>query len=507
MYSIPVWRGPAGGLEPEDRVRVDVAIETAETINARIGEATEARDTAVAAAAATDADAQAAEAGRQQAVQAAGDAAAAALDAAEQKRQAADAARRGAIIGVPISNPLGWDFQRNSVRVGWNQSGSMEEMPAGQAQGGYAANGEYQGILINQKRTNWLPNPNAVGASSGTITGSATQPPMPVGWVFQTRNTGTQIDIAPISAMGRPALSMRFRAGAALTSSTADAFEFAARNAISAAAGEVWCLAFWCRISAGSMPGAATVRTRILSRAGTTVVDNVLVTRSLTSSWALITQSQVMGSGVTHVTAGVSMTWVTGVTPDITIEIAAPQLFRGASANLPVLPPASELGPYTREQDIITVPASVLGGNLGQSSGSLWGTITSYYPGGSDDMGVISLGDGSAENVIGVVIDKDYTSISLRMILSGVESTPSTCAIPASNLGGPLRFGMSWGNGQIQVFACGIAGAAVAAAGYPPITQAMIGRFASLLGFDGSLSNLDVRPTPIWGSDGAALTA
>lgn len=37
-------------------------------INARIGEATEARDTAVAAAAATDADAQAVEAGRQQAV-------------------------------------------------------------------------------------------------------------------------------------------------------------------------------------------------------------------------------------------------------------------------------------------------------------------------------------------------------------------------------------------------------------------------------------------------------
>ena len=91
MHSIPVWRGPAGGLEPEDRVRVDDAIETAETINARISEATAARDAAVAAAAATDADAQATEAGRQQAVQAAGDAAAARA-AAEQERQAAEAA-------------------------------------------------------------------------------------------------------------------------------------------------------------------------------------------------------------------------------------------------------------------------------------------------------------------------------------------------------------------------------------------------------------------------------
>ena len=98
MYSIPVWRGPAGGLEPEDRVRVDAAIETAETINARIGEATEAAEIATEAAAATDADAQAVEAGRNQAVQAAGDAAAARAAAeaerllAEQHRQAAEAA-------------------------------------------------------------------------------------------------------------------------------------------------------------------------------------------------------------------------------------------------------------------------------------------------------------------------------------------------------------------------------------------------------------------------------
>ena len=92
MYSIPVWRGPRGAMEPEDRTRIDAAIETAETINARIGEATEARDTAVAAAAATDADAQATEAGRQQAVQAAGDAAAA--------RQAAEQARLEAVAAI-----------------------------------------------------------------------------------------------------------------------------------------------------------------------------------------------------------------------------------------------------------------------------------------------------------------------------------------------------------------------------------------------------------------------
>ena len=92
------FQGPPGQLDPQDRVRVDAAIVTAETINARMAEATEAAEIATEAAEQTDADAQATEAGRQQAVQAAGDAAAARAAAeaarllAEQERQAAEAA-------------------------------------------------------------------------------------------------------------------------------------------------------------------------------------------------------------------------------------------------------------------------------------------------------------------------------------------------------------------------------------------------------------------------------
>ena len=94
--TIGAWRGAPGAMAPEDRVRIDEAIETAETINARMAEATEAAEIATEAAAATDADAQATEAGRQHAVQAAGDAAAARAGAeaarllAEQERQAAE---------------------------------------------------------------------------------------------------------------------------------------------------------------------------------------------------------------------------------------------------------------------------------------------------------------------------------------------------------------------------------------------------------------------------------
>lgn len=84
-------RGLPGQIDPADRVRIDAAIQTAETINARMAETLEARDQAVAAAQGTAGDAQATAADRQQAAQAASDAEAARA-AAEQERQAAEAA-------------------------------------------------------------------------------------------------------------------------------------------------------------------------------------------------------------------------------------------------------------------------------------------------------------------------------------------------------------------------------------------------------------------------------
>ena len=89
-------RGLPGQIDPADRVRIDAAIETAETINARMAETLEARDQAVAAAQGTAGDAQATAADRQQAAQAASDAEAARAAAeaarllAEQERQAAE---------------------------------------------------------------------------------------------------------------------------------------------------------------------------------------------------------------------------------------------------------------------------------------------------------------------------------------------------------------------------------------------------------------------------------
>ncbi|WP_423208789.1 hypothetical protein [Paracoccus yeei] len=100
------FQGPPGQLDPEDRVRVDAAITTAETINARIGEATEAAEIATEAAEQTDADAQATEAGRQQAVQAAGDAAAARAAAALDRAAAESAARTLGATAYPARADL-----------------------------------------------------------------------------------------------------------------------------------------------------------------------------------------------------------------------------------------------------------------------------------------------------------------------------------------------------------------------------------------------------------------
>ncbi|MFG6081591.1 hypothetical protein ACEUZ9_002215 [Paracoccus litorisediminis] len=495
-------RGPRGAIQPEDRFRIDGAIEANENLSASMAQVESARGQAVAAAGATAGDRVAT--GRDRSVTEA--AALIASDAAET------AAALASVIGTPIGNPLGWQFSRESVRLGWDQAGALEEIPAGQAQGGYSRAGQYLGVLLNKERRNYAANPNMLGAAVGTLAGGAASPPFPTGWTTPTRNSGVSIDVTPITVLGRPGLRLRFYSAAALVSTTVDAIEFAARGAVGAAMGQNWCVSFWYRLVAGSLPAGVTFRSRMLSRNGSGgAVNNANQLQTLDGSWRPAEQAVAMGAAVADVTGGFQISWVAGVQPDFTIEVFAPELFQGVRPTLPALPPIASLGPYTRQQDQVTVPASVLGGYLGRSRGAVFATLTSYYPvagaAAADWSGIISVGDGTASNLIGLAINPGFTSVEARLISSGVANTVAACALTAPPDGSPFKVGLSWGDGLIQVFARGVASAQVPlTVALPTITQAMIGRLASLFGFDGSLSNLDLRPAPVWGADGAALT-
>ena len=505
MHSIPVWRGPAGGLEPEDRVRVDAAIETAETINARIGEATEAAEIATVAAAATDADAQATEAGRQQAVQAAGDAAAA-WQAAQSAANTANSVISS--IGLPIGNPMAWSFARASARLAWDARGDFEEVSEGQAQGGFDRSGRYLGVMLGRQRRNWLPNPNIVGAGSGTLTTSTPSPPFPTGWTRPGRNTGIAIDITAITALGRPGLRLRFYAAAALTAATADQIEFGPRGGIPAEAGQTWGASFFYRLVAGTPPTATTFRTKILSRNSSGgAVNSVNAALTLDGSWRRAEQVQVMGAGVVDIISGLQMSWATGQQPDFTIEIVAPELAQDLITELPALPPVASLGPYTRAQDMITVPAAVLGNYLGRERGALFATIAGWRP-VSVWSGIAGLGDGTGGNAMGLAISPDFGTYEARLSVGGLANAASAVTMTPPVAGAPVRVGFSWGDGQIQVFARGQAGPAVPiTVGTPIITQAFIGRLADALTFEGAMSSIELRPAPVWDDLGAAITA
>lgn len=99
MTSYPVWRGPAGGLEPEDRARVDAAVAASETINAVVGEVTAARDAVVPAAAQVSEDLAAVEAAR-----------AAVIPAAEQVAQDRDAVVAARDAVVPAAEQVAQDL-------------------------------------------------------------------------------------------------------------------------------------------------------------------------------------------------------------------------------------------------------------------------------------------------------------------------------------------------------------------------------------------------------------
>ena len=503
--TIGAWRGPRGAMEPEDRVRIDAAIETAETINARMAAATEAAEIATEAAAATDADVQATEAGRQQAVQAA-DAAAAARQAAQSAADTANASISS--IGLPIGNPMAWSFARASSRVAWDARGDFEEVAEGQAQGGFDRTGRYLGVMLGRERRNWLQNPNALGAGIGTLTNTTTTPPFPTGWTRPGRNSGIAIDITPITALGRPGLRLRFYAATALTAATADQIEFGPRGGVSAAADQTWGASFFYRLVAGAPPTSTTFRTKILSRnSGGSAVNSVNAALVLDSSWRRAEQVQAMGAGVVDIISGLQMSWATGQQPDFTIEIVAPELAQDLITDLPALPPVASLGPYTRAQDMITVPADALGSYLGRERGALFATIAGWRS-GAGWSGIAGLGDGTAGNVMGLAMSPDFGTCEARLSVGGSANAASAVTMTPPAAGAPVRVGFSWGDGQIQVFARGQAGPAVPiTVGTPIITQVFIGRLADSLTFEGAMSSIELRPAPVWDDLGAAITA
>lgn len=203
-----------------------------------------------------------------------------------------------------------------------------------------------------------------------------------------------------------------------------------------------------------------------------------------------------------------------GTVLDFTIRFSAPMVEIGPAPSVPVLPPVAAPAIGSRAQGTVTIPVEQLGARLSRRKGMIivdWcsqpGPFTSAND--ADWLGLISIGDTSAGNVLGLVINPAHTSIEARLIVAGVPQTPSVVTIAAPAAGTTIRTLVSWDldTGVLQVCARGVVGSKVALAAMPAgITHVMPGRNATLHPLAGYISGLDVRPAPLYDAAAAALT-
>ena len=123
-------------------------------------------------------------------------------------------------------------------------------------------------------------------------------------------------------------------------------------------------------------------------------------------------------------------------------------------------------------------------------------------------MGLISWGDTTADNRMGLLINPAHTSVEARSTAGGVVQTASAVTITAPAAGATTRAALAWDldAGFIQVAARGVAGSKVACTALPVPGFVMPGRYATSNPLFGRIQGYDVRPAALFDASLAALT-
>jgi hypothetical protein len=168
----------------------------------------------------------------------------------------------------------------------------------------------------------------------------------------------------------------------------------------------------------------------------------------------------------------------------------------------------------TRAEGTVSIPIF----NLGTKYNYRQGTIIvdwSSQPGAfvsvadADFFGILSLGDLTADNVMGVLINHAHNAVVFRRTVATVSQSSATVDITAPLAGQSICVAFSWNIdlGNMQVAARGAAGVKLTGqTSLPPITHMMPGRFSTTRPLFGNISGVDILPTSTFDSALAALT-
>lgn len=434
-------------------------------------------------------------------------------------RVAALAAAQAAAATIPIlgdrtvgrrpGDTATWSMIRATPAWGFGPDGALVETPVDTLRWEFdPVTRAPLGVAFAGARTNVWGNPLGVGAVAGS---PGTRPTL-----SGTIPTGVTMEqLGPMTVNGIPGWA--FRLVGVPSTTAAQAWALGGQNNCNV--GDLIQTAGWFAMLAGSMANVSFLNLRGHggSDAGLTLATGgsplTATPQFFRRPWTATT-----GTGIQPV-----LRWQFQNTTDpVDISIfvgAGQQRIAAPFLDAPIFPAAGTTGSSTRAQGNVSQPVQQFGTRWNYRQGLIlldWnsapGPFTSALD--ADWFGLISWGDTTADNRMGLLINPAHTSIEARMTSGGAVQAPSAVTIPAPAAGATTRALLAWnldavspGNGFMQVCARGVAGTKVPITTLPTPGFLMLGRFGtSNPGFIG-LPGFDLRPVALFDGEAAALTA
>lgn len=213
----------------------------------------------------------------------------------------------------------GFTCTRASVATYFNQAGTNVTVGPNVARYNYT-NGVADGLLLEEQRTNLIPNSTMVGASAPSTA--------PTGWTLSVVS-GLTTTISTATVNGLNGIAVRL-VGTPSGSPFIQAF-MTPTTSVAAAQNDTFSLSSYLAITAGSTTNITSITQRLLEYNGsgsivaTDVSSNLLTVLTATATRQLYEGVVVQAATAANVRPLVAMSWTSGAI-DVTLFIAAPQL-------------------------------------------------------------------------------------------------------------------------------------------------------------------------------------
>lgn len=360
---------------------------------------------------------------------------------------------------------------RSSEAWCFNAAGTLEQVPANLPRFDYdPVTLQPRGLLLEEQRTNSIPNSSMSGAAVGSL---------PTGWATSTSPSlagATFTVVAVGNENGMSYVDIRFQG------TTVAVTQFncttSGNSVIAAAAGDAWSASTFGRLISGSM-SSITLQNRIIARTsgGAFIASNDVAAIAAASTIAAggASLSYTLPASTGFVQHAFCILAQAGISVDVTIRFAAPQLEKGSSSTS-YIPTTS--APVTRAADIVSL--NTLSPWFNALEGTLFvDAVAEGLPAGTAAMCSVSLTSGASINERLIALQFGNTYFRAGGIGSGGVDTAILIMAGAPSAGANYRAAIAFGLNDARGAINGTLSSQDTSTPVPAVTTMNIGRLGS----------------------------